>query len=71
MDIVLFVIYIFLLILSLAYSGVIAYHVLKYRHQLRERESRQTLVILTAYLVVGGGILLLSIILAVISGLII
>ena len=63
--------YIILLILVLAYSGVIAYHVLKYRSQLPEKEYRRSFAVLIAYFLAGAIILGLSMILAGISGLII
>lgn len=71
MEIVLPIVYVVLLLLALLYSGVISYHVLKYRSQLPERESRRALAVLVCYLLAGGTLLVISLILAGISGLLI
>lgn len=70
-DIALLVVYIILLIFSLLYSGIISYHVLKYRTQLPQREAGRALVALIFYWLVGGGIIVVSLVAAGVSGLLI
>lgn len=69
MEDVLLIIYILMLLLALAYGGVIVYHILKYRHQLPDKDARQAIVVMVGYLIVGGGVLVLSIVIASVTGL--
>lgn len=71
MEFVLPTIYVVLLLLALLYSGVISYHVLKYRSELPQRESQRALTVLIFYLLAGGSLLVISLILAGVSGLLI
>ena len=66
MEIIPLIIYGIFLIFALLYSGVIVYHVLKYRHELPPEESHRALTYTTIYLIIGGGVLGLSIIVGII-----
>ena len=70
-DIALLIVYIILLIFSLLYGGIISYHVLKYRTQLPQREADRSIVVLIFYWLIGGGIIVVSMIAAGISSLLI
>lgn len=71
MEIILPIVYAVLLLLALLYSGVITYHVVKYRSQLPQQESKRALAVLVCYLLAGGTLLVISLILAGVSGLLI
>ncbi|HCR41937.1 TPA: hypothetical protein DIV45_01050 [Patescibacteria group bacterium] len=62
MDIIILIMYLLLLGLVAAYSGVIAYHTFKYRHQLPNADAQKATGMLWAYLLVGGVIVALSLI---------
>lgn len=66
MEIILSIIYGIFLIFALLYSGVIVYHVFKYRHLLPPPEARRALTFATVYLIIGGGVLSLSILAGII-----
>lgn len=62
METILFILYFLFLIFTLIYSGVVVYHILKYRHQLPRQESRKALSYLAVYSIIGGIILVFSLI---------
>jgi len=70
MNIVLPVTYLLLLILTLSYGGVIIYHVFKYRGELLENDARRATNFIWCYLIIGGAVLVLSIVIGAIYWLI-
>lgn len=63
--IIIWIVYFVLLLIALAYAGVIVYHILKYRYDDLPREQGQYAnQVLVVYGGLGGLVLLLSIVIA-------
>lgn len=63
-DIIFLIFYVLLLLLGLIYAGVITYHVFKYRYQLPAADAPKAIGALWIYLLVGVGLVAVSLIIS-------
>lgn len=64
MNLTLLIVYLFFLLAALGYGGLIIYHVKRYKSELYDGQAPRAVAVAWFYAIVGGSILLLSIILA-------
>ena len=59
-NLILLTLYLLILLLVIAYSGIIVYHVLKYRHQLPHVDAKKAMGMMWMYLSVSAIIFIFS-----------
>jgi len=64
MSLIAVVIYIILLLAALSYGGLIIYHIIRYKSELYDGQVPRVMAAMWFYIILGGSVLLLSIILA-------
>jgi len=59
-NLILLILYLLLLLLVIVYSGIIVYHMLKYRHQLPITDAKKAMGMMWIYLLVSAVIFIFS-----------
>ncbi len=70
MSLTAIIIYVILFLAALSYGGLIVYHIIRYKSELYDGQVPRVMAAMWFYIILGGSILLLSVILASIGAII-